>query len=255
MTLEFLIFANLMLLPRLVYLTRDGPLGNRGAAILGAVQGGLLLLAFGWNLALAGAVLTVIAVTLMAAVFERHVDLARGYRLLSLAALILIPGYLASFGPGFAVAPWVLAVGEHLVAHLPLLHGLDATVVKALMVLLLGILLLANETNIGIRAVFHHCRLEPHGPKSWTEQAGQESIDQPAYNAGRVIGILERWLMFLVVLWSDDLSALAFIIAAKGIARMKQLEDRAFAEYMLVGTLLSALSALIVGFLLREVWP
>lgn len=37
---------------------------------------------------------------------------------------------------------------------------------------------------------------------------------------------------------------LAFILAAKGLARMKQLEDRPFAEYMLIGTLISALSAI-----------
>lgn len=36
--------------------------------------------------------------------------------------------------------------------------------------------------------------------------------------------------------------------ALLGLARLKQLEDRDFAEYMLVGTLLSALSAVLVGF-------
>ena len=69
---------------------------------------------------------------------------------------------------------------------------------------------------------------------------------------GWVIGILERWLMFIVVVATDDLSALAFIIAAKGLARMKQLDDKQFAEYMLVGTLLSALSAVLVGFWVKQ---
>jgi hypothetical protein len=63
---------------------------------------------------------------------------------------------------------------------------------------------------------------------------------------------LERWLMFIVVVATDDLSALAFIIAAKGLARMKQLDDKQFAEYMLVGTLLSALSAVLVGFWVKR---
>lgn len=57
--------------------------------------------------------------------------------------------------------------------------------------------------------------------------------------------------MFLVVVATNDLSALAFIIAAKGLARMKQLEDRQFAEYMLVGTLLSAVSAVLIGFWIK----
>jgi hypothetical protein len=55
-------------------------------------------------------------------------------------------------------------------------------------------------------------------------------------------------MMFLVVILTNDLSAPAFIIAAKGLARMKQLEDRQFAEYMLIGTLLSAVSAVLIGF-------
>jgi hypothetical protein len=219
------------------------------------VQGGLMLLVFAWNLALLGALLTIAVVTVVSLILEHRLDLARGYRLLSLAVLILVPGYLASYSPGFVIASWMADMSSHLESHLPLLHSFDAGAFAGFMALLLGFLLLGNETNIAIRAVFHYCRLEPHGPKSWSEEAGHETIDQPAYNAGRVIGILERWLMFLVVLWSGDVSALAFIIAAKGIARMKQLEDRAFAEYMLVGTLMSALSALVVGFWLRGLWP
>jgi hypothetical protein len=114
---------------------------------------------------------------------------------------------------------------------------------------LLGLLLLSNETNIGIRAAFHHLKLEP----MQRQDAG--AVDRKEYNAGRVIGILERWLMFLVVVATNDLSALAFIIAAKGLARMKQLEDRQFAEYMLVGTLLSAVSAVLIGFWVKALLP
>ena len=79
-------------------------------------------------------------------------------------------------------------------------------------------------------------------------------IDRKEYNAGRVIGTLERWLMFLVVLYSDNnLAALGFIIAAKGLARFKELDDRDFAEYVLVGTFLSALAALLVVGLVKSV--
>ena len=53
--------------------------------------------------------------------------------------------------------------------------------------------------------------------------------------------------MFMIIFQTGEFSALAFIIAAKGLARMKQLEDKQFAEYMLIGTFVSALAAIIVG--------
>jgi len=42
-----------------------------------------------------------------------------------------------------------------------------------------------------------------------------------------------------------------WIIAAKSLARFKQLEDREFAEYFLVGTLASFLLAVLVGVGMR----
>jgi hypothetical protein len=159
--------------------------------------------------------------------------------------LLVIPAYIGSFGQGFVFTPGFLAVVGHLHHHLPILGNLDTASVTRACNVLLGLLLLSNETNIGIRAAFHHLKLEP----MQRQDAG--AVDRKEYNAGRVIGILERWLMFLVVVATNDLSALAFIIAAKGLARMKQLEDRQFAEYMLVGTLLSAVSAVVIGFWIK----
>src|SRR5438876_2154639 len=73
---------------------------------------------------------------------------------------------------------------------------------------------------------------------------------------GRAIGALERGLAFTLVLLGDY-AAVGWIIAAKSLARFKQLEDREFAEYFLVGTLASFLLALLVGLgiriLLRQV--
>ena len=115
----------------------------------------------------------------------------------------------------------------------------------------IGLLLLANETNILIRAVFHHLGLDPAPPADPAPDRYAIRIDARDYRAGRAIGILERWLMFVVMLSTLNLTALAFIIAAKGLARMKQLEQPPFAEYLLIGTLLSVFSAIVVA---RWVW-
>ncbi|PYP45892.1 MAG: hypothetical protein DMD42_04880 [Gemmatimonadetes bacterium] len=48
-----------------------------------------------------------------------------------------------------------------------------------------------------------------------------------------------------------DYAAVGWIIAAKSLARFKQLEDREFAEYFLVGTLASFLLAVLVGVGIR----
>lgn len=242
MNLEYLVFAIFMLLTRLIYLRNDGPLSRWQTVGLGIVQVALLILVFQWTMANLGAVLTVLVIAALAVLTRNALNPAKGYRLLGLVGLLVIPAYIGSFGQGFVFTTGFRAVVEHLHNHLPVFANLDTASVTRGCSVLLGLLLLSNETNIGIRAAFHHLNLEP------LQSQDNETVDRKEYNAGRVIGILERWLMFLVVVATNDLSALAFIIAAKGLARMKQLEDRQFAEYMLVGTLLSAVSAVVIGF-------
>ncbi|NQU10634.1 hypothetical protein HQ590_07590 [bacterium] len=55
-------------------------------------------------------------------------------------------------------------------------------------------------------------------------------------------GVLERLLVFFLVL-GGQFTALGFVIAAKGIARFRELEQREFAEYFLIGTMLSLIIA------------
>jgi hypothetical protein len=67
---------------------------------------------------------------------------------------------------------------------------------------------------------------------------------------GRAVGSLERALTLTLVLLGEY-AAVGWIIAAKSLARFKQLEDREFAEYFLVGTLASFLLALLTGLGIR----
>jgi hypothetical protein len=68
---------------------------------------------------------------------------------------------------------------------------------------------------------------------------------QPAGPAriGEAIGVLERLLVVTFVL-TGQLAAIGFVVAAKTLARFKQLDDRGFAEYYLLGTLASVSVAL-----------
>lgn len=67
-------------------------------------------------------------------------------------------------------------------------------------------------------------------------------------DAGRMIGMLERGVTYLLVM-SGHPSAVAFLVAAKSILRFNtSKDDRAMAEYVIVGTLASVGWALIVAF-------
>lgn len=76
-----------------------------------------------------------------------------------------------------------------------------------------------------------------------------ESQGAHTLRIGRVIGLLERWLLLTLVLHSE-FGLMGLVLTAKSLARFKQMEDAAFAEYYLLGTLYSTLSAVLVGLAL-----
>jgi len=67
-------------------------------------------------------------------------------------------------------------------------------------------------------------------------------------NAGAMIGTLERIIM-LLLLGMGQYAAIALVLTAKSIARYDMLKDKVFAEYYLLGTLLSTLLVLTVSIL------
>ncbi len=80
-----------------------------------------------------------------------------------------------------------------------------------------------------------------------TTEAGQRE-----YAMGRTIGVLERFVVFTLVLFGQW-GALGFVIAAKSIARFKELENQSFADYYLMGTLASVFSAIVAGIIVSAV--
>lgn len=78
----------------------------------------------------------------------------------------------------------------------------------------------------------------PHAPAD---------VSRPsAARVGAAIGILERLLICALVL-GGAVATIGLVIAAKTLARFKQLDDREFAEYYLLGTLASVTIAVITG--------
>lgn len=68
---------------------------------------------------------------------------------------------------------------------------------------------------------------------------------------GRIIGLLERSLIIILVV-ADSYSGVATVIALKSIARFKSIEDnKEFAEYYLIGNLLSLTFSIIGGLIIK----
>ncbi len=115
----------------------------------------------------------------------------------------------------------------------------------------LGFLFITNESNTIIRQLFDWIKVNP----SPSEEGEQEvELTPPSdkylrideYKSGRVIGLLERSIVYLAML-SNEYSIIGFILAAKAFARFKELDRKVYAEYVLIGTLASILITLIAA--------
>ena len=85
--------------------------------------------------------------------------------------------------------------------------------------------------------------------KHWRENiADAESLE----NAGKWIGIAERIIILIFVL-NNQYSAIGLLVAAKGIIRFNE-KDRPEikTEYLVIGTLLSIVTAVVTGLIVRQ---
>jgi hypothetical protein len=93
--------------------------------------------------------------------------------------------------------------------------------------------------------------INPTGVVSDSITVTDKSVDLREYSRGRLIGNLER-ILLVVVVAAGSYESLAFLAAAKGFIRSKNLENRDWAEYFLVGSLTSVLVSVAVGLFVRQ---
>jgi hypothetical protein len=89
------------------------------------------------------------------------------------------------------------------------------------------------------------------GDSGLSEQYSYMIFNKHDLSRGKLIGYIERLLVILLTYYSSY-PAIAFIVTAKSIARFKQMDDRDWAEYFLLGTLTSMFLGIMFGILLRE---
>jgi hypothetical protein len=101
-----------------------------------------------------------------------------------------------------------------------------------------------------VRSVLDKANAVPRLSVASETDPSQRAPNVPELNRGRAIGNLERLLMVMVI-GLGSYEALGFLVAAKGLIRAREFEDRDFAEYFILGSLASVAVALATGILLR----
>lgn len=114
--------------------------------------------------------------------------------------------------------------------------GVSQTVV---LTWILALLMIHKPANIVIRKL-----LAVYKPE------GKEGENKSNYNAGRFIGTIERIIM-LIFLSIGQYSAIGLVLTAKSIARYDKIaHEPEFAEYYLLGTLLSTVIVVGISFVI-----
>jgi hypothetical protein len=272
--LAFLWFFLLVLASRLVLITRDGPLGRRQALGLALAQcASLLVAAPGIPLLALGGL--IVATNLIGAGVERRRRPAPcpGCRLVVLLSILVGAGFVFAPAQAIPLNPLLLGattwLGRHFLFCDPAAMGAGEHGAP-LPTVLIGALLVMNEANLLIRVVLQRIRVVPHPRSGDNERAGRgemelilpargrdlpsQRIDLREYNAGRYIGVVERLLVYVFVL-QGQYAAIGLVLAAKGFARFREMDQREFAEYVLIGTLLSMACAVLVAEAVKIVPP
>lgn len=108
-----------------------------------------------------------------------------------------------------------------------------------------GVLTLSNQMTDAKKS-------QPKMENSFTEEYHYFTYSASLRSHGRLIGYIERLLVILLTA-IGAYPSIAFIIAAKSIARFKQLDDRNWAEYFLLGTLSSIFLGLVLGLVVKRI--
>ena len=246
MTTEFVFFADVVLLLRMRLLLADSAVKGRSWLTKGLIEIVALSL-FEPHPFLLGAGVTILALNVTAIVWDRRAKDRNGARLLIGLVQLAVLSFWFSAAGGVKFRSELMALGTWLDSWSALgtevRRIFSATGLKTL----LGFLLAANEANLLVRWLLGRLQIKPGAAVTLLNPA----IDANEYNRGRVIGLLERALIYAFVL-SGQFGAIGFTLAAKGFTRFKELENRGFAEYVLIGTLLSSSIAMAAGVWIKQ---
>lgn len=136
--------------------------------------------------------------------------------------------------------PWILNIVTDTVQFLanPInVYRLSGQIaINKILIVCSGFFFTLKEGTIIIRLVLNRIKAVPQKSENPLQRDEQE------YERGKLIGILERTFIYFLILL-NQIGAIAVIIALKSLARFNELDNKGFAEYFLIGSLLSLLVA------------
>ncbi len=160
--------------------------------------------------------------------------------------------YLAEWeilGNGLFLVSSGLLVGTRLEIANPLVVlPLSATQLTATSFAFAAVIFISRGGTHLVRGILDKADTLPR--EQGTDASTSKKLDEIEYGRGQTIGNIER-LLLLVMVVAGSYEGLAFLIAAKGLIRAKEFQNRDFAEYFIIGTLASLLVALAVGIALK----
>lgn len=144
---------------------------------------------------------------------------------------------ISIFVLAYIMVCWNFSIGHiEIVNNILNTYGYNAETLARWMLAILFIHIPAN--------IFIQNFLEGYKPK------GDEAVIKADNKAGRRIGTIERLIM-LVFLSTNQYAAVGFVLTAKSIARYDKItKDEKFAEYYLLGTLVSTLCVIVCRMLI-----
>jgi hypothetical protein len=173
-------------------------------------------------------------------------------RIIELLFLIIAGGFLIGIFKGFTFNENVVTSLYSVTRYHPLFLENSVYPPTKIIIILFGVLVLANEMNGIIRYILGLIKTEPEVKDDKNQDNDVHTIDTQELSRGKIIGVIERVLFFFFVL-TGNYGSIAFILAAKGFTRFRELEDKNFAEYVLIGTLLSSSLSIFWAFLIRNI--
>ena len=178
-------------------------------------------------------------------------------RIIQLLVLLFSSGFLLGIsGRSIRFNKSVVALFDRLFQANIFTRNIAHTDVKFLIIYAFGLLIAVIEVNHIIRAILKSIKASPHRKKAdasdTAEAVDDDDVDTDELKRGKIIGAIERVLFFFFVL-SNNYTSIGFILAAKGITRFKELDDKDFAEYVLIGTLLSSSLSILLAELIKRI--
>ncbi len=245
MSAEYLYLVFVVLLARALAASHEGPMSCRRFALsIGLPILSLAAMRMTPSLAVVAAVIAVGGG--LAYALDRD-GLARN--LVRFAASLALLAGLSLIGPRESspvrFADWATRAARAVSGASVLLAGVDGRGLSRALAVLSGALFVSTEVNHLTRYILLRFKVTP------AAGGAAQARGEAELRRGKIIGIVERLLIYYFVLTSS-LSAIGFVLAAKGFTRFRELDDRNFAEYVLIGTLLSASGAILVGMAARS---